>query len=199
MTNPNTALKKPVRNDLIRILREKSFRVGDFTLASGKKSKFYLDVKRTSLDSEGAYVIGCLLVEKIESLLKADPTLRVEGVGGLTLGADPLGTAASLIAYQNGYQWPAFIVRKEPKGYGLGKWVEGRENMREGARVIVLEDVTTTGGSSLKAVERLREEGFDPALVLTVVDRQEGAEEFLREKGVKLASLVTLADLNSAT
>jgi orotate phosphoribosyltransferase len=178
---------------LTRLVRKLSYREGDFTLASGKKSKFYVDLKATTLHPEGAYLIG----ECAYELLKREK-LPVDGVGGLTLGADPLATALSLAARAHGAIWPAYIVRKEPKGHGTGQYIEGTENLKSGASVIVLEDVVTTGGSSLKAIEHLRAAGYKPEAVLTVVDREQGGAEAFRAVGVKYFALTTLAAVQSA-
>ncbi len=185
-----------LKNDLVRVIREKSYREGDFTLASGQKSKFYIDMKATTLDPEGADLLGRFAVEVLEKYGR-ESGRKIEGVGGLTLGADPIATAVSLSAYRSGTRWPAFIVRKEAKGHGTGQYVEGKENLRPGAQVIVLEDVVTTGGSSVKAIERLRGEGYTPVAVLTVVDREAGGEEAFKKMGVDFLSLVKLSDLRS--
>src|SRR4051812_28321077 len=133
--------------ELIALIRKLSYREGDFTLASGKKSTFYIDMKVTTLHPEGAHLIGELAVETLKQA-----GINVGGVGGLTLGADPIATAVSLAAYRHGMIWPVYIVRKEAKDHGTSKYVEGTENLKPGASLIVLEDVVTTGGSSLKAI-----------------------------------------------
>lgn len=178
---------------LIEILRERSYREGDFTLASGEKSAFYIDVKTTSLYPEGAALIGELAVERLVAAGFRD----LGGVGGLTLGADPIGTAVSLAAHSHGFLWPAFIVRKEPKGHGTLKYIEGVENLDHKKDLIVLEDVVTTGGSGAKAVERVRAEGFKVAAVLSVVDREQGGEAAFRRLGLPLFSLLRLSDLKT--
>lgn len=178
---------------LTRLVRKLSYREGDFTLASGKKSKFYVDLKATTLHPEGAHLIG----ECAYELLKHEK-IAVEGVGGLTLGADPLATAVSLAARAHGALWPAYIVRKEPKDHGTARYIEGTENLKPGASVVVLEDVVTTGGSSLKAIERLREAGFKPVAVLTVVDREQGGADAFAAVGVKYYALTTLAKVQAA-
>lgn len=175
---------------LVKLVRERSYREGDFTLASGKKSKFYIDMKATTLSGEGAFLIGRLSYELLRKFSD-----KIQGVGGLTLGADPIATAVSLSAYVQGTNWPAFIVRKDAKGHGTGRAVEGRENLPPGAKVIVLEDVVTTGGSSIQAIEKLRAEGYDPVAVLTVVDREEGGEAALRATGLEYFRLLSIRDL----
>lgn len=184
---------KRLKGDLFRLIKKLSYREGDFTLASGKKSPFYIDLKATTLHPDGAHLIGEVAFEVIRQ-----SGLSVEAVGGLTLGADPLATAISLSARAHGVSWPAFIVRKEAKDHGTARYIEGVENLRPGARVLVLEDVVTTGGSSQKAIERLREAGFHPVAVLTVVDREQGGAELLAKQGLKFLSLATISDVRSA-
>lgn len=179
---------------LLKLIREKSYREGDFTLASGKKSRFYIDMKATTLSAEGAFLIGRLCVDLIQ---KKFPGAEITGVGGLTLGADPIATAVSLAAFGQGIDWPAYIVRKEAKEHGTGRFVEGRENLKSGGKVIVLEDVVTTGGSSIKAIERLRAEGYDPVAVLTVVDREEGGEAALKATGLAFLRILAMSELRS--
>jgi orotate phosphoribosyltransferase len=178
------------KQELCRLIKKLSYREGDFTLASGKKSNFYVDLKATTLHPEGAYLIGEVAFRVIQQ-----SGLKVEAVGGLTLGADPLATAISLAARAHGVIWPAFIVRKEPKDHGTGRYIEGIENLRPGASVLVLEDVVTTGGSSQKAIDRLIEAGFSPVATLTVVDRQQGGEELLTQQGLKFLKLATLDEV----
>ncbi len=177
---------------LLNLVRAVSYREGDFVLASGKRSSFYIDVKTTSLHPEGASLVGKLAVAK---LLEAG--YEFGGVGGLTLGADPIATAVSLAALEAGKFWPAFIVRKEPKEHGTGKYVEGADNLKKDLPLLVLEDVVTTGGSSLKAIERLRAEGYQPTVVLTIVDREEGGREALTKAGVEFHALLTLGQVIS--
>jgi orotate phosphoribosyltransferase len=178
------------KEKLLKILREKSYREGDFTLASGKKSNFYLDVKETALHPEGAFVIGAMAVELLER-----EGVRPFAVGGLTLGADPLATSVSLAYFANGMPVPAYIVRKQPKDHGTLAWIEGAKTFPKGAGLVVLEDVVTTGGSSLKAVDKLEEAGFRVLGILTVVDRMEGAAEAIRARGLKFFSLCNLPEI----
>jgi orotate phosphoribosyltransferase len=181
------------RRELVRLVKKLSYREGDFTLASGKKSKFYVDLKATTLHPEGAKLIGQVAVAEIQ---KNCPT--ISGVGGLTLGADPLATAISIAGLSEGHHWPAFIVRKEAKGHGTGKYIEGTENLRPGARLLVLEDVVTTGGSSIQAVQRLREAGYEPLAILTVVDREQGGAEEIAKLGLKFLKLATLKEVQQS-
>jgi len=172
---------------LTEIICEKSYKEGSFTLASGQKSDYYIDLKATTLDPEGAFLIGSLTLD----LLK-EHKLAVEAVGGLTLGADPIATSVSLVGFLRKMHLSAFIVRKEAKSHGTSKYIEGVENLRKNSPLLILEDVVTTGASSVKAIERLRDEGFHPVAVVTVVDRQQNAEAVFSKMGIPLYSLLTI-------
>lgn len=180
------------RQRLKQILLEKSYRKGTFTLTSGKTSDFYIDGKQTTLSAEGAYLCGKLLLELINTSGET-----IEAVGGMTLGADPLVTAVSLVSFLEEKPIPAFIVRKEAKGHGTGNYIEGLKNMPEGCSVALLEDVVTTGGTLLKVIERVESQGFKVGLVATVVERQEGGVEVLEKAGYKLKSIFTREELLS--
>lgn len=181
-----------LKQKLIRLIRLVSYREGDFKLVSGKKSNFYIDLKPTILHPEGAKWVGRLAFDEIYR-----QGIVVEGVGGLTLGADPIATALSLTAWSQGVYWPAYIVRKEPKMYGTSRYIEGVENLHAGIHLLVLEDVVTTGGSSLKAVEHLKNAGYQPTAVLACVDREEGGASVIHEKGLAFIALLTLQDIQS--
>jgi orotate phosphoribosyltransferase len=177
------------RARLLELLRQLSFERRQVVLASGKVSDFYVDCKRTALTAEGHVLIGrCLLAE----VLQVQP--RVAGVGGLTLGADPISSAIALTSFLEGHPVDAFIVRKEPKGHGTGQWIEGRKTLPDGSRVIVIEDVVTTGGSALKAIERCRAERLQVVSCLALVDRLEGGREAIEASGVPLRTLFTRKD-----
>ena len=178
------------RARLKEILLEKSYRHGTFTLTSGKTSDFYIDGKQTTLSAEGAYLCGKLLFE----LIKDEP-LPIQAVGGMTLGADPLVTAVSIVSFLEKSPIPAFIVRKEAKGHGTGNYVEGLKNMGQGCRVALVEDVVTTGGTLLKVIDRVEAAGFTVGLVVTVVERQQGGTEILADKGYPLKALFTREEL----
>jgi len=178
------------REELMQIIRELSYEEREVTLTSGRKSNFYFDGKQTTLHGRGGYLTGRLFYA--EAMKFPGP---VEGVGGLTMGADPIATAASMVSFLEGKPIPAFIIRKEPKKHGTGQWVEGRKNLRMGARVVIVEDVVTTGGSSMKAVDRAREEGLEVLGVVALVDREEGGREFLEEKGITLRALFTKSEV----
>lgn len=178
------------RARLKEILLEKSYRHGTFTLTSGKTSDFYIDGKQTTLSAEGAYLCGKLLFE----LIKDEP-LPIQAVGGMTLGADPLVTAVSIVSFLEKAPIPAFIVRKEAKGHGTGNYIEGLKNMEQGCRVALVEDVVTTGGTLLKVIHRVEAAGFTVGLVVTVVERQQGGTEILADKGYPLKALFTREEL----
>ncbi len=183
----------PDQIKLAQLVKRLSYREGDFTLASGQKSSFYIDVKTATLHPECAKIIGKVAVQVL-----TQNQVRVEGVGGLTLGADPIGTAVSLAAFDQGLHWPAFIVRKEIKGHGTLKWIEGEQNLKPGASLVVLEDVVTTGGSSAFALEKLKDAGFKVEAILTIVDREQGGRAALESKGIRLFSMLTLNDVRNA-
>ena len=169
---------------LVAILAERSARRGQFTLASGRTSTLYIDARLTTMSPDGLALIGPLGLAALE-----EQGWSADAVGGLTLGADPVSYA---IAYASaGRERPvrAFTVRKEAKTHGTGKLVEGP--FRDGDRVVVIEDVITTGGSALRAVDAIRAAGGDALGVLAVVDRQEGGREALQAAGLSVASLAT--------
>jgi orotate phosphoribosyltransferase len=177
------------RAHLLELLRRLSFERRRVTLASGKESDFYIDCKRTALTAEGHVLIGrCLMAE----VVREQPLVR--GVGGLTLGADPIASAIALTSFLQGHAVDAFIVRKEPKGHGTGQWIEGRATIPDGSRVIVLEDVVTTGGSAIQAIERCRAERLEVVACLALVDRMEGGREAIEGSGVPLRPLFTRKD-----
>jgi orotate phosphoribosyltransferase len=193
LKNKDTIMEKDltkIRQRLKELLLQKSYREGKVKLSSGLESDFYIDGKQTTLDAEGAYLCGKLLYE----MIRTEGT-DIGGVGGMTLGADPLVTAASLVSYLNNEPIPAFIVRKEPKGHGTENYIEGKSNLPDGIRVALLEDVVTTGGTLLQVIDRVEAQGFEVGLVATIVDRQEGGEEALAEKGYKLLSVFTREEL----
>lgn len=178
------------RQRLKEILLEKSYRQGTFTLTSGKTSDFYIDGKQTTLSAEGAYLCGRLLF----NLIREENT-PIQAVGGMTLGADPLVTAVSIVSHLEKAPIPAFIVRKEAKGHGTGNYIEGLKNMAPGCTVALIEDVVTTGGTLIKVIERVEAQGFEVGLVATVVDRQEGGSEELARAGYRLKAIFTREQL----
>jgi orotate phosphoribosyltransferase len=171
-----------------------SYREGTFTLTSGRKSDFYVDCKQTTLSAEGAFLCGKLMYDRILHSDLYSPN-RVLGVGGVTLGADPLVTAVSIISLIEGRPIPAFIIRKEPKSHGIGSWIEGKSNIPPGSYVALVEDVVTTGGTLIKAIERAEIEGYKIGRIITIVDREEGGRAVLEAAGYKLDSLFTRSDI----
>ena len=162
--------------ELRNIIRQKSLRVGDFTLSSGKKSSYYLDCRMTTLDPRGALLIARLILERVK---KED--IQADAIGGLTMGADPIATAVAVVSGLEGQPVPAFIVRKETKGHGTQRSIEGYDG-KPGARVIVVDDVCTTGDSILKAAEKAEEAGYKVSAAFCVVDREEGGTELIARR-----------------
>jgi adenylosuccinate lyase len=173
---------------LAKMLVEKSYREGDFILTSGKKTDYYFDCKQTALHPEGGQLIGKLFLE----LLEGAP---ISGVGGMTLGADPLVSAVSVLSAGTERPLPAFIVRKKSKGHGTDQFLEGLANFRPGDSVAMLEDVVTTGGTLITACERVKDAGFKIAGVYCVLDREEGGKQNLAKAGYALRSIFTRREL----
>jgi orotate phosphoribosyltransferase len=176
------------RARLIDLLRERSFERRNVVLASGKTSDFFIDCKQTALTAEGHALIGQLMFEALAQLPPC------EAVAGVELGGCPLASAVSLTSFQKGRPLPALYVRKGQKDHGTKKLVEGDKAIRPGMPVVVLEDVVTTGGSTLKAVEKLREAGLAVVGVVAIVDRLEGGREAIEEAGLPLVSIATRVD-----
>ncbi|HEX9757814.1 MAG TPA: orotate phosphoribosyltransferase [Nitrospiria bacterium] len=177
------------QKELLHLLLQKSFKYSPdpiFTLTSGKKSCYYIDCKKTTLDSQGTFLIGQILFHRVKDL-------PAKGIGGLTLGADPIAVSVALTSAIYNQPISAFIIRKEPKKHGTQRWIEG--NVPVGSNVVVVEDVVTTGGSTRKAIEVLEKEGYKILRVLALVDRQEGGRENIDQMGHHLESLYTLKDL----
>lgn len=178
------------KKNLISLIRKLAYKEGDFTLASGQKSTFYVDIKNLSLHPLGAKAIA-------ENAWTQLNPKDFDGVGGPTLGADPMATAISLKALELGVELPAFIIRKEAKSHGTTKMIEGADNLKQSARLLILEDVVTTGGSSLKGIEVVRAAGFKVDTLLCVLDRHQGGKETLEKAKVKLVSLTTIDEIKN--
>ena len=174
------------RQALIDLIKKQALEFGDFTLASGKKASFYLDCRRVTLDSRGAVLVAEGFLDLLNDSLP-------DAVGGMAIGADPITAAIITLAGSCGQPLKGFIVRKELKAHGKGRTVEGP--VRAGQSVVIVEDVVTTGGSSLLAIERAEQFGLHVKEVISVVDRLEGASENFAERGYPFRSLVTLKDL----
>lgn len=187
--NMKTSSGGNARARLADIIRTRSFGRGDITLASGRKSNFYFNLKPTMLDAEGASLLAELTLDALISE-------KVDYVGGLEMGAVPIAGAIAQLSFMRGHPIQAFFVRKKPKEHGAKLTVEGlaRGESLQGKRVVIVEDVTTTGGSALKAVEVVREAGGDVAFVFTMVDREEGAAETFKEAGLAFRSLFQAAE-----
>lgn len=177
------------RARLAEIIRDRSFGYGEITLASGRKSSFYFNMKPTMLHPEGA----SLLAELAFADLSKD---GYDYIGGLEMGAVPIAGAIAQLSWQKGQPIPAFFVRKKPKEHGARLAVEGltKTESLKGKRVVIVEDVTTTGGSAIKALDAVRDAGGEVALVYTLVDREEGATEAFAEAGVPFRSLFTAGE-----
>ena len=174
------------RSRLIELIREHALRFGDFTLASGKKASFYLDCRKVTLHPQGANQIAAGMLELLGQSLP-------EAIGGMAIGADPITAATITLAGQRGDSLVGFIVRKEAKQHGTGQQVEGP--VRAGMEAVIVEDVVTSGGSALKAVDAAVHFGLKVQRVLAVVDRLEGGREAIEAAGLKLQTLVTVKDL----
>lgn len=182
MSTPSPA-QNEARDPLLTRLAREAYRHGSFTLASGRSSDHYVNCKPVALSGSGLAMLGPAMLQLVEPDALA--------VGGLTLGADPLVSAVAMAAAQSGRPLDALIVRKEAKGHGTGAWLEG-PLPPAGSRVTVLEDVVTTGGSSIKAVNQLREAGFVVNRVVTIVDREEGGAAAMAAADLELMSLFRL-------
>ena len=176
------------RGRLIELLRRDALKTGTFTLASGRTSHYYVDGRRVTLSAEGAALIGAGILEGLADLTD------VSAVGGLTLGADPIVGAILAVAGARGlHDWRGFLVRKEAKAHGTGQLVEGP--LRPGTRVVIVDDVATTGGSSLQAAAAVESLGCRVARVVVMLDRLEGAADAFAARGLDFRSLVTIRDL----
>ena len=176
-----------LKDRLAQYINELAVQRGEFTLTSGKKASFYIDLRQVSLDHRVAPLIGDVMLEVVSEFPE------VEVVGGLTMGADPIASAIMHRAVVAGRELDAFVVRKEPKGHGMGKQVEGPDV--SGKKVIVVEDTSTTGGSPLKAIEAVEKAGGIVVAVAVVVDRDTGAKQVIEEAGYPYRAALGLADL----
>lgn len=179
---------------LKQLLLEKSVRTGTFTLASGKQSDLYIDCRVTTLDPVGANLIGDLGWHAVRSKIHSEH-LKVDAIGGMTMGADPISLAVGMTsaAKNPDEALQVFTVRKEPKGHGIGKQIEG--NFKAGDHVIVVDDVITTGGSTLKAIDAIEREGGKVAFCLVLVDREEGGRKAIEARGIHVIPLFTRTTL----
>jgi orotate phosphoribosyltransferase len=180
------------REKLMKLLIEKSVRysdTSDFKLASGRMSNFYIDCRKVTHNAEGKYLIGNIIFDMIRDL-------PIDAIGGLTLGADPVAAAVAYTAFLNKKPVNSFVVRKEQKDHGLKKLVEG--DVQAGNRVVIVDDVITTGGSTIKAISAARTEGLEVKLVIVLVDREEGGREEITKYISDVRTLFTKTELLNA-
>ena len=178
----------PQRDALVQLLAHRSARRGTFTLASGRVSDFYVDCRLTTMSPDGLILVGPLAYAMVR-----ESGWSIDSVGGLTMGADPVSYAIAYASALAGTPVRCFAVRKEAKGHGMGKRIEG--SFRVGDRVVVIEDSMTTGGSALNAAAAIRAEGGEVIGALTLVDREEGARDALLAAGIPLIAFTTAAEL----
>lgn len=174
---------------LLELIKKLSYEKREVTLASGKKSDFYIDMKNTLLHPVGIKLMSEIIAEKIKKIRSSG--VKIKGVGGLTMGADPLSTGVSMITADWGDPLYAVYIRKEPKEHGTQSWLEGMKNFTPGDGIIILEDVVTTGGSTLKSIERAKLGGLEVEGVITAVDRQEGGAANIIAAGYRFESVIT--------
>jgi orotate phosphoribosyltransferase len=176
------------RSKLLEEIRRKAYKEGDFTLASGLKSDYYIDMKEVILDAEGSLLAGRMIYETIKSW-------PATAVGGLELGSVPISTAVCLVFALEGKPMSNFIVRKEAKAHGAKKKIEGA--VGNASRVVIVEDVVSTGGSSLKAVEAVLETGAKIIGIVSIVDREMGGREAFEARGIQYTPLFTISQLRT--
>ena len=173
-----------MKDELLYLLKTDAYKKGEFKLSSGKTSEHYVNCKPVTLTGRGLTLASMSLLEEVKTPV----------VAGLTLGADPLVSGVAVCSALDNRLVNALIVRKEPKGHGTQAWIEGPE-FKKGTKVTVLEDVVTSGGSAIKAAEKLRDAGYIVDRVVTIVDRQEGGEEAMKAAKLELKSLFLLDDI----
>lgn len=188
MAFTSTVTLPTAKAELIDLINAKALKRGTFRLASGREASFYLDAKQVVLDAHGAMLVGRAILERFKTLPRIP-----DAVGGMSIGADPITGAVVTMAGVAGTPLKGFLIRKEPKDHGTKRYVEGP--VEPGQRVVIVEDVTTTGGSSLVAIDRAQEFGLVVDRVITVIDRLAGAEAAFAARGIPFESLVTIRDL----
>jgi orotate phosphoribosyltransferase len=184
-----TADLPTLRQALLQQIATEAYKEGDFTLSSGQKSSYYINGKQVTLTAAGGFMTGRIILAQLGDDIAA--------VAGLTLGADPIVSAVSVVSAYENRPIPALIIRKKAKGHGTQAYIEG-PTLPQGAKVVVLEDVVTTGQSAAQAVERLQGVGYDVTEIISVVDRQQGGAEFYASQNLKFSSLFTIADIQQA-
>jgi orotate phosphoribosyltransferase len=179
------------RAELFDIIKHRSFTFGDFTLSSGKKSDYYLDMKPTMFDPRGVTLLAELVFDRLQEV-------EAQYVGGLEMGAVPLVASVVMLSAQKGRPISGFFVRKEPKKHGTGKLVEAPAGALRNKKVVILDDVTTEGGSAMQAVTAARAEGASVVLVLSIVDREDKAATLFKSEGVRFESLFKASEFRAA-
>lgn len=182
----STADVNILHQQLLDLFCRLAYQEGDFILSSGQASSYYINGKQVTLNAQGALAIGRILLSRLPE--------DTQAVAGLTLGADPIVTAVSVVSAYENRPIPALIIRKEAKGHGTKAYIEG-PTLPENANVVVLEDVVTTGRSAMKAVERLRDAGYTVDLVISLIDRLQGGAEFYQSVGLKFQAVFTIEDI----
>lgn len=185
-----TANPDLLRQTLLDLIVKYAYVEGDFVLSSGAKSTYYINCKQVTLRAEGALALGRLLFKLLPE--------GTDAVAGLTLGADPMVSAVSLVSAWENQPIPALIIRKKPKGHGTKAYIEG-PSLAEKAKIVVLEDVVTTGGSALTAVERLEAAGYQVTQILSLVDREQGGTELYESKGIKFQALFSIKEIQASS
>lgn len=188
MTAPQHQPSENLSQLLVEAFEKNALQRGSFVLASGKTASFYLDAKQVVLDAAGAMLVGQAVLARLQALGPLP-----DAVGGMSIGADPITAAVVTMAGVAGLPLKGFMIRKEPKGHGLGRYVEGP--VAAGNRVVILEDVVTTGGSSLLAIDRAEEFGLTVERVVTLVDRLAGGADAFAARGIPMESMLTIEDL----
>jgi len=189
----STISNADARTRLVAIVNARSFQEGpEMKLASGKTSTFYFNMKPTMLDSEGAHLIATLILDQLDGV-------EADLIGGLEMGAVPIASAVTAVAHSRGRKLPAFFVRKQAKEHGTKSLIEGlgRDESMAGKKVVIVEDVTTTGGSAIKAAEAIKAAGASIVRVITIVDRLDGAAEAFASAGLDFRPLLTLKDFKA--
>jgi orotate phosphoribosyltransferase len=181
--------EETMKQELIEMLCDKSFMYSEepvYQLVSGRQSHFYVNCKPTTLHPKGMFLVGHMVFDCIKEV-------DAQGIGGLTFGADPVAMASAFVSYLKKKPLKAFSIRKTQKDHGIVKWLEG--DMKPGEKAVIVEDVVTTGGSTIRAVERARAEGLEVVKVVVLVDRQEGGVEAVKAHVDSIETIVTVADL----
>jgi len=175
------------KRQLLQLLKEKALKKGEFILSSGKKSNYYLDGRIITLTPEGAYLVASIILELIKDK-------NIDAIGGPALGADPISGAVAVLSHIKKIPIKTFIVRKAAKMHGAGRQIEGPE-LKSKDRVILVDDVATTGGALLEAVSALKEKGVEIEGAIVIVDRDQGAKQSLAKEGIRLSAIFNLEDL----